>query len=150
MIRKCEQGPIRPKEERCQAEAVQERIGQKGKEARESWAAEANREINKMSKNAHLHPQWRAGHINRFMLAFSDGLWAVLGLYSNSGPKRIDKCCDDQSMIIERLQESHDDQVIILLMVYCTTFQVIQLSDITHSPSNYSSVIVRLCKLYYF
>jgi hypothetical protein len=64
MIWKCEQGPIRPKEERRRAEAVWERVGRKGKEARESQAAKANRELSKISKNAHLHPQQRAGRIN--------------------------------------------------------------------------------------
>jgi hypothetical protein len=34
---------------------------------------------------------------------------------------------------------SHDNHVIILLMVYRTTWKVVQLSDITHSPVYYSS-----------
>jgi hypothetical protein len=72
------------------------------------------------------------------MLAFSDGFWAALGLYSNSSPKQINKCCNDQSTIINQLQKSHDDQVIVLPMVYRTTWKVIQLSDITHSPVYYS------------
>jgi hypothetical protein len=39
--------------------------------------------------------------VYRLMFASSDNFQAALGLYSKSGPERIDKRCDDQSMIIK-------------------------------------------------